>query len=146
MAMKSSARLVRRFATAAALAGLAAGAALAGPVYRARVTLPNEVHWGGAVLPAGEYTLAMDTVAGPLRIVDSSGRIRALVSARPGVAASTRPTAILITRDGSQRTVRSFNCPPWGHKFVFRTFPREQRGLVAREDQLEIVAVRMASR
>jgi hypothetical protein len=146
MAMEKSVRLARRFATAAALAALAAGAAQAGSGYGGRVTLPNEVRWGGEVLPAGEYTLAMDTIAGPLKVIDSSGRIRALVSAFPDGAASTQPTALLITRDGSQRTVRSFNCPPWGHKFVYKPFTRAERDLLARGDQVELVAVRMASR
>lgn len=144
--MENSVRLVRRFAVAAALAGLVAGTAQAGPAYGGKVTLPNDVLWGGSLVPAGEYTLVMDTIAGPLQVIDPSGRVRALVSAFPDVVTSTQPTALLITRDGPQRTVRSFNCPPWGHKFVYKPFTRAERDLIARGDQLEMVAVRMASR
>ena len=144
--MKESVRLARRFAIAASLAGLTAGAAQAGSTYGGKVTLPNEVHWGGVVLPAGEYTLAMDTIAGPLMVVDSSGRTRVLVYAVPDVASTTQPTAILITRDGAQRTVRSLNCPSWGRKLVFKPFTRAERDLMARGDQLETIPVRMASR
>jgi len=144
--MKESVRLARRFAIAAALAALAAGAAQAGSGYGGKITLPNEVHWGAAVLPPGEYTLAMDTIAGPLRVTDSSGQIRALVFAVPDVATQAQPTAILITREGSQRTVRSLNCPPWGHKLVFKPLTRAERALIASADQLETVPVRMASR
>ena len=126
--MKKSVCLARRFALAVVLGGLAAGAAQARPLQRP-FTLPYEVRWGGAVLPAGEYSLAMDSIKGPLNVIDASGRIRALVSGSPDFPTSAQPTSLLVTRDGAERTVRSFNCPPWGRKFVYKPFTRAERDL-----------------
>jgi hypothetical protein len=146
MAMKEFVCLARRFAVAVLLGGLAAGAAQAGPAYGGKVTLPFEVRWGGAVLPAGEYSLAMDSIKGPLNVIDASGRIRALVSGFPDSPTSAQPTSLLVTRDGAERTVRSFNCPLWGRKFVYKPFTRAERDLVANGERTETVPVRMASR
>ena len=46
------------------LGGLSAGAAQA-QAYTGKFTLPFTVRWGGAVLPAGGYSLAMDSITGP---------------------------------------------------------------------------------
>jgi hypothetical protein len=146
MAMKKSVCLARRFALAVVLGGLFAGAAQAGAYYNGKFTLPYEVRWGGAVLPAGEYSLAMDSIKGPLNVIDASGRIRALVSGFPDYLTGGQPTALLVTRDGAQRTVRSFNCPAWGHKFVYKPFTRAERDLLASGERAETIAVRMASR
>jgi hypothetical protein len=39
-----------------------AGVANAAPLYRGRFSLPYEVRWGQAVLPAGEYLLRFEDV------------------------------------------------------------------------------------
>ncbi len=144
--MKKFVYPARRFAVAALLVGLAAGAAQAGAAYRGKVTLPHEVRWGGALLPAGEYSLMMDSIRGPLSIIDASGRTRALVSGFPDVPTNGQPPSLVITRDGAQRTVRSFNCPPWGRSFVYKPFTRAERDLLANGERTETLTVRMASR
>jgi hypothetical protein len=146
MAMKEFVCLARRFAVAVLLGGLFAGAAQAGAGYSGKFTLRYEVRWGGAVLPAGEYSLAMDSIKGPLNVIDASGRILALVSGFPDYPTNAQPTSLLVTRDGAQRIVRSFNCPLWGHKFVYKPFTRAERDLVANGERTETIAVRMASR
>jgi hypothetical protein len=57
-----------------------------------------------------------------------------------------QPTALLLTRDGAERTVRSLNCPAWGRSLVFKPFTGAERALIADGEQVETVAVRMASR
>ncbi|HUL75912.1 MAG TPA: hypothetical protein VL691_01505 [Vicinamibacteria bacterium] len=138
--------LGRRFALAVALAGLSAGAAQAQSFYSGRLTLPFEVRWGGATLPAGEYSLSMNSIKGPLNVIDADGRVRVLVYGIPDPPLKTQPTSLLITRDGRDRTVRSFNCPAWGRKFVYKPFTRAERDMLASGEQAETVAVRMASR
>jgi hypothetical protein len=145
MAMKKSVSLARRFALAVVVGGLSAGAAQA-QSYGGTFTLPHEARWSGTALPAGQYSLAMDSVQGPLRVIDSSGRIRVLVYGSPEDPAKGQPTALLVTRDGAERTVRSLNCPAWGHSFVYMPFTRAERALIANGEQVETVAVRMASR
>ena len=144
--MRKLVGLARGSALAVVLGGLLAGAAQAGSVYGGKFTLPYEVRWGGATLPAGEYTLAMDSLKGPLNVIDASGRVRALVYGVQDPPTKTQPTALLVTHDGGQRTVRSLNCPPWGRKFVFKAFTRAERDLLASGERMETVPVRMASR
>ena len=141
--MRKFTYLARRFALAVVLGGLSAGAAQAGTGYSAKFTLPYEVRWGGAVLPAGDYSLAMDSIKGPLNVIDASGRIRALVSGLPDHPANGQPASLLVTHDGDERTVRSFNCPAWGLRFVYKPFTRVERDRMAKG---EAIAVVMASR
>jgi hypothetical protein len=143
--MKNPVSLARCLALAVVLGGLSAAAAQA-QSYSARFTLPHEAVWGGTALSAGDYSLAMDTMKGPLRVVDASGRIRVLAYASADDPGSGQPTALLITRDGAVRTVRSLNCPAWGHRYVFKPFTRAERALIASTDAVEAVPVRMASR
>ena len=49
------------------LAGLAAGAN-AQDVYQGKFTLPFETHWGGATLPAGDYTFALPKATYPYKL------------------------------------------------------------------------------
>ncbi|HEX9093793.1 MAG TPA: hypothetical protein VF902_07405, partial [Coriobacteriia bacterium] len=48
---------------ALAIAFAAPGVVSAQSAYTAKMKLPYEVHWGVAVLPAGEYTLALRSIS-----------------------------------------------------------------------------------
>ena len=144
--MRESIGLAGRLILAAVFAGLSAGAAQAQSYYSGRFTLPFEVRWGGTTLPAGEYSLGMSSIKGPLDVMDARGRVRIQVYGTADAPMNTQPTSLLITRDGAERTVRSFNCPAWGRKFVYKPFTRAERDLLARTELTETVAVRMASR
>jgi hypothetical protein len=145
--MRRSLRVLSRLGIAVALSALAGGPARASlSFYSGSVTLPFEVRWGGAVIPAGEYSLSMDSARGALRVIDGSGRTRALLFSSLDDARGTQPTALLITSDGTQRTVRSFNCPEWGFNFVYRPLTRAERNLIALGEPVEAIGVRMASR
>lgn len=143
--MQDSVRQVRGLGLAVALVGLSAGAAQA-QSYTASLSLPHEVRWGAATLPAGDYRLTLDTIAGPLSVIDASGRMRAILHGFQDSPMATQPASLLITRDGSVRTVRSFNCPAWGAKFVYKPISRAERALLADGGAAETVAVRAASR
>jgi len=143
--MEDYARLARGFALAIVIGGLSAGAAQA-QGYAARVTLPNEVRWASAVLPAGNYSLSMDSIKGPLTVYDTSGRVRARVYGVLEDPLKAKPAALLVTRDGNERTVRSFNCPGWGIEILYKPFTRAEMAKLAEGGQTESVAVRTASR
>ena len=143
--MKESVCLTRGFALAIVLGALSAGAAQA-QFYGARVTLPYEVRWSGAILPAGEYRLAMDSIDRPMSVIDASGRVRVIVLGISDDPTRTQPNSLLISRDGAQRTVRSLNLPAWNRKFVFKPFTRAERSLLASGERTEAVPVRRASR
>jgi hypothetical protein len=143
--MEDSVRWMRGLGFALVLVGVSAGAAQA-QSHTARLSLPHEVRWGAATLPAGDYRLTMDTIAGPLSVIDASGQIRALLRGVPDSPMASQPASLLITRDGSVRTVRSFNCPAWGTKFVYKPISRSERALLADAAAAETVPVRVASR
>ncbi len=143
--MRKSVCSGRRLALAIVLGGVFAGAAQAQP-YTAKFTLPNEVRWGGAALPAGEYSLTMDNITGPLSIIDASGRVRALVSGFADTATKGQPASLQVTGEGAERTVRSLNCPAWGRRFVYVPFTRAERDRLANGERPETVAVRTVSR
>ena len=88
----------------------------------------------------------MDTVAGPLRVIDASGRTLTLLYGSREDPLKTQPASLLVTLDGAERTVRSFNCPQWDLKFVYKPFTRAERDLIASGERVETIAVRMASR
>jgi hypothetical protein len=146
MTMNTSLRIASRLALAVTLAGLTAGAANAAAPFSGEITLPHEVRWGAAVLPAGDYTLAMSSVRGPLRVIDDSGRIRALLYGAQEQPRATQPPSILVTSDGTQWVVRSFNCPAWGMNLVYKPFTRAERSLIAEGDHVLHLPVRMAAR
>jgi hypothetical protein len=69
--------------------------------------LPTEVHWQGAVLPAGEYTFAMDSAAKSGKIVVQGKNASALI---PTGAISTdanhQPSQLILERRGDSYFVR----------------------------------------
>ena len=144
--MREAVCLARRFALAVVLVVLSAGAALAADPYRGRFTLPHEVRWGRAVLPPGEYSLVMDSDRDPLRVLDSSGRVRVLAFGIPDSSRAGQSSSLLVTRDGAEYTVRSFNCPLWDRNFVYKPFSRAERDLLASGGRVETLLVRVASR
>jgi hypothetical protein len=146
MNMNASFRILGRLALAVVLAGLTAVAADAGAPFNGEITLPHEVRWGAAVLPAGDYTLAMSSGQGPLRVIDDSGRIRALLYGSQEHPRATQPASILVTSDGSEWVVRSFNCPAWGMNLVYKPFTRAEQSLIAEGDRTLYLPVRMAAR
>jgi hypothetical protein len=143
--MKNRVRFVMLL-TLAVVVALAATGTAQGTVYSGKFTLPYEVQWGRAVLPAGEYSLAMDTIKGPLSVRDASGRTRALVFGSRGFPKAEQPTALLVTVSGNSRVVRSLNCPAWGANLVYKEFTQEERERLASGVGTETIPVRLARR
>lgn len=143
--MKHQVRFVMLLTLAVVVAIAATGAAQ-GAAYNGKFTLPHEVQWGRALLPAGEYSLAMDSIKGPLSVRDASGRTRALLFGSNGFPKADQPTALLITVAGNSRVVRSFNCPAWGTNQIYKAFTQEERDRLADGVSTETIPVRLASR
>ena len=117
-----------------------------GSAYNGKFSLPYEVQWGRAVLPAGDYSLAMDSITGPLSVRDASGRTRALLFGSHGFPKAGQPTALLVTIAGNSRVVRSFNCPAWGTNLIYKAVTQEERERLADGVRTETIQVRLASR
>lgn len=116
-------------------------AASAQPAWQGRFTLPYEVHWNHAVLPAGNYTITMESKYAPAIIRTANGN-RSFYTGVPAVVGSEEGGAsLLITTRNGQHTVRSLNAPMLGTSFVFQAIPKSEREALAANAQLDTVPV-----
>ena len=98
-----------------------ASVANAAPRYRGRFSLPYEVRWGQAVLPAGEYLLRFVDVQTRVFVVirdAKSGKDVAYLAAVTNGQAKGR-SALLIAEVGSQQVVHSLRLAELGEVFIY---------------------------
>lgn len=106
--MKSLRNRILAIATFA-LAAMCASAipAAAQDVFRGSFTLPTEVRWQGATLPAGDYTFSMNSVATPARITlrgpNGGAFVSAIVADKDKISDRS---ALIIEHRGTMRVVR----------------------------------------
>ena len=133
--MRERSLLLMKLSTVVAVAScLLAGTANAQAVVKGRFTLPYEVRWGSAVLPAGQYSITMRSVAEPALVRSLTGKKRVFLLARfADDAIETHPPGLLITRDETGRVVRSFNWPAGGKNFVYKPFTKAERRRLAQQ-------------
>ncbi len=117
---------------------LIAAAANAAPVYSGKFTLPGEVRWGKAVLPAGEYVLTLESPSLPALVCirATNGKTSAFVMP-VGISPShtNRSSALIIARRGNQRIVQALRLAE--QELVLRYVPQKPRD---READLEASA------
>jgi len=143
--MKKSRLTFLKLAVAAAIVtGVSVGPASAQSL-KGTFTLPYEVQWGKAVLPAGPYTITFDTLHGPAIVRTSTGEGRAIVMARiVDKAMKDQPSALLVTKIENQRVVRTLNLREADAAFVYRPFTKSEGRLVSTLDESEAVPILMA--
>jgi hypothetical protein len=98
-----------------------AAVASAAPAYRGRFSLPYEVRWGQAVLPASEYLLRFVDVGTRVFVMiqdAKSGQDIALVAAS-STRDATGPSALLLADDGGQLVVHSLRLHELGITFIY---------------------------
>jgi hypothetical protein len=98
-----------------------AGVANAAPLYRGRFTLPYEVRWGQAVLPAGDYLLRFEDVSTRVLVVikdATSGKDVAML-ATLAISDAKGRSALLIASEGNQQVVHSLRLAELGEVFVY---------------------------
>ena len=124
---------------------LFAGTANAQSLVKGTFTLPHDVRWGRTLLPAGHYSIQIDSVNVPARVTTPTGAGRALVLARSfDSAMAEHPTALLITRSEGEWVVRAFNWREGNESFVYSAFSRAERKALAQANDTEDVPVVMA--
>jgi len=145
--MKKSRLTFLKLAVAAAIVtGVSVGPASAQSL-KGTFTLPYEVQWGKAVLPAGPYTITFDTLHGPAIVRTSTGEGRAIVMARiVDKAMKDQPSELLVTKIENQRVVRTLNLREAGVTFVYRPFTKSERKLVGKVDESEALPILMAQK
>jgi hypothetical protein len=116
-------------------------AANAQPTFVGKFTLPYEVHWGQAVLPAGQYSIQMNSVTGPAMITSANGS-RTVFTRTPTLADSDKGgKRLTITNLGNERRVRSMNLPQLGKMVIFAPLTKSEREATAKANQTDTVPV-----
>jgi len=110
---------------AMAAVGLAAVCASAKPVsaqnaWQGSFTLPNEVHWQGAVLPAGEYTFSMESAASPNKmVVRGKDAAAIIVTIATSTGSKSQPSQLTIERRGDAYFVSEMYSADLGVQFRY---------------------------
>lgn len=106
------------------------------PVLQGKFTLTYEIHWGQAVLPAGDYTLSLDAGSGKSAMAiirnANTGRTVAVVTPLIREDGAEGPSALLIGQRGMQSVVHSFRVAELG--LVFISDPELAHGGEVREE------------
>jgi len=117
-------------------------AANAQPSFAGKFTLPYEVRWGQAVLPAGDYVIRMDSTASPAKISPANGSSAGVYTEYPLVEDSHMSGVYLtITNQANQRRVRSLNLPQLGKAIVFAPLTKSEREALAKAGQIDTVPI-----
>jgi hypothetical protein len=125
----SSARyrnVVNKLAFAALALGILASAGNAQNAYQGKFTLPFEVYWGGATLPAGDYTFALGTQTVPYTLYIRSKKVNAIVMALgsdTGVVSSRAQLDLVDISD--VHAIKTFEAPELGITLTYFT-PKEK--------------------
>ena len=111
------------------LFSLVAGAVAANAqtAFQGKFQLTSETRWGKAVLPAGHYSLTLDSVQSLIVIHSEDGKVSAMAKAQFGGQAAPGGSYIFITASGSDRQVRSINLPQIGRSLVYKPLTKRER-------------------
>jgi hypothetical protein len=114
------------------------------PSYKGRFTLPHEARWGTVVLPAGDYSIIMDSVSAPALVWSANGETK-MFTTSPMIADGEKGAAsITMTVNGVERIVRSLNLPELGKSFTYKPLTKAEREQLAKAGQIESVPVIVA--
>ena len=125
-------KLLTKFGGAALALGALATNGNAQNAYQGKFTLPFVTHWGGATLPAGDYTFALPSNSAPYRLyihgqgVNGVNAIIQAITADQGVV-SERPQLNLLDVADVQ-TVLTFEAPELGVTFIYSTPTQKHMG------------------
>jgi hypothetical protein len=122
-------KLFTKLGVAALALGALAASGNAQNVYKGKFTLPAQTNWGGATLPAGDYTFDMLSTSSPYRLYIHGERVNAIV-----MAASTDDRAVSdhaqlnLVGIADVETVQTFDAPELGLTFIYSTPPQKHTG------------------
>ena len=122
-------KLLTKFGVAALALGALATSGMAQIAYQGKFTLPFETHWGGATLPAGDYTFTLPSNSAPYRLYIYGQGVSAIIQATTadqGVI-SERPQLNLLDI-ADVLTVRTFEVPELGVTFIYSTTTQKHMG------------------
>jgi len=128
---------------------IAAGAnAQFGPaVFAGKFTLPYEVHWGGSVLSAGEYSIRMESVQHAAVVSSPDGKVNMFIRIPTvGDAEKGGATYLTIFIRGNERTVQSLNLPELGKMLTYHPLTKSEREELAKAGQVQTLSITTAKK
>ena len=109
--------------------------------FEGKFVLPHEVRWNRAVLPAGEYSIQMDSSRDPV-VLRSTRTGASYFTAVPTIAKAEKGAArITITNLGNASKVRSVTLPEIGETLIFEPLTKTEKEMLAKAGQTEGVPV-----
>jgi hypothetical protein len=121
-------KLLAKFGVAALALGALATSGKAQNAFQGKFTLPFETHWGGATLPAGDYTFTMESASSPytLYIQGRAGAIIRAITADSRVVSSHAQLNLVDIAD--VQNVETFEVPELGLTFIYATPTQKHMG------------------
>src|SRR5882762_206840 len=106
-----------------------------------KFTLPFEVQWGRNVLPAGEYSISMDSSANVALVRSANGHTIGFTPIPITATSHSGNTALFVMVRGNERLVRSLNLPGRGISLIYPPTTSAQREMLAEANQVKTVPV-----
>jgi hypothetical protein len=121
-------KLLTKFGVAALALGALATSGKAQNACQGKFTLPFETHWGGATLPAGDYTFTLESASSPytLYIQGRAGAIIRAITADSRVGSGHAQLNLVDIAD--VQNVETFEVPQLGLTFIYETPTQKHLG------------------
>ena len=116
-----------------------AGASAQTGVYSGRFTLPYQVRWGQAMLPAGDYSIHFSSIHSPATVHSMDGKISAFVFTGRSGDSEKGPSSLTIVTRGNERQVASLNLPEARVSLVYSPLTKAEQENLAEVKQTETV-------
>jgi len=134
-----------KLAVAAAIVTCVSVGSASAQSLKATFTLPYEVRWGKAVLPAGPYTITFDSLSAPAIIRTRNGGDGVLVMpVTTGQAMDDQPSGLIVTATEKEHVVRYLNLREANISLGYHLFTKSERNLAGKIVEPEAVALLMA--
>jgi hypothetical protein len=131
---------VRLFAVAL-LATCAFAASANAQSFYGKFTLPSDTHWGKNVLPAGNYTMSLNSQTNVALIRSADGNTVGFTPIPIEASSKKGATALMVMVRGNERIVRSLNLPALGVSLIYTPATSAEREILAKADQVQSVPV-----
>jgi hypothetical protein len=116
-----------------------AGASAQTGVFSGKFTLPYHVRWGGATLPAGDYSIYFSSIHSPATIHSMDGKISAYVFTTASGDSEKGPSSLTIVTRGNERRVAAMNLPNARVSLVYSPLTNAERESLAKGNQIQTV-------
>lgn len=119
---------------------LGTGAHAQTAVFSGKFTLSYQVHWGQAMLPAGDYSIRFSSIHSPAVIRSMDGKIAVFVATAARSQDSEKgPSSLTIVTRGDERKVVSMNLPEARVSLVYSPLTKAERESLAKGNQIQTV-------